>query len=239
VVATTAMPADAWRRAKVFAWLADLLYFDRLVQVPIAVLSARHGIPLRAFVEQFLDADAERSPTVAGIVAMLADQARAVQAGGTEFMTGERSGARWWPADQFALIELVRGDRLAPFYREAEQLVLSLLASLDVAEEPIVVGELFDLNAAILRRPTPAKDAIVLTTHAVDAAYRAVLAGEAPEVAERWTMLSVDRTTKAIVDAEGWFAHLVWCYGKDKRGYLSPVRPASGRAFSRQPAPTV
>ena len=35
VVATDAMPPPDWRRAKTFAWLTDLLYFERLLQVPI------------------------------------------------------------------------------------------------------------------------------------------------------------------------------------------------------------
>jgi hypothetical protein len=234
VVATDAMPPPEWRRAKTFAWLTDLLYFDRLLQVPIAVLASRHGVPVRAFVEALLDADSRDAPTVAATVRSLSDHAARVQEGGVEYLTRPDTGGIWWPADQFSLITLVLDGLLTSFYRESERLVASLLASRGIDEEPIIVGELFDLNAAMLRRPAPPVDDIVLTTNDVDGAYRAVLRGDAPEVVDRWTLLRIDRTSKPLADAAAWFAHLVWCYGKDKRGYLSPVRPGGRDVFHRQ-----
>ena len=232
VVATDAMPPGAWRRAKVFAWLTDLVYYDRVLQVPLAVLAFRHDVPLRAFIDRLLDAEPEAAPTVAAVMAAMFDQADAIQRGGVEYLTRHDTGGIWWPMDQFILITLVLDGKLGEFYREAERLVTDVLTARDIDESPLVVGELFDLNAAILRQPAPATDGVVLTTHNVESAYRSVLRGERPDIEERWTMLAIDRTSKPLIDAAAWFAHLVWCYGKDKRGYVAAVRPASPRVFA-------
>ncbi len=233
VVATDAMAPEAWRRAKVFAWLTDLVYFDRVLQVPLAVLSARHDIPLREFVDRLIDADPRSAPTVAAAVAAMVDHASAIQGGGIEYLSRRDAGNIWWPMDQFTLIGLVLDGTLGEFYREAERLVTSVLTARGIDESPLFVGELFDLNAAILRQPAPPTDRVVLTTHDVDGAYRSVLRGERPVVEERWTMLSVDRTSKPLTNVASWLDHLVWCYGKDKRGYLASVKPATRKAFAR------
>jgi hypothetical protein len=41
------MPADAWRRARAFAWMTALLHFDKLLQIPLVVLHALGGIGYR------------------------------------------------------------------------------------------------------------------------------------------------------------------------------------------------
>lgn len=233
VIATDAMPEPEWVRAKVFAWLVDLLYFDRVAQVPFAVLGALHDIPVRSFVECVMGAQPVFAPTVAGIVELLTDHATAIQHGGVEYLSRPDAGGIWWPADQFALITLVLDGSLNAFYREAEALTIEHLKRLGIDEDPLVVGELFDHNAVLLRRPAPAKDAITISSHAVDDAYRAVLRGGHPQIEARWSMLRVDRTSKPITDVPSWLDHLQWCHGKDKRGYLSSVLPATRSMFAR------
>ncbi len=237
VVETAAMPPPDWCRAQVFAWLTDLLYFDRVVQVPLAVLGRRYGVPLRAFVEAVTDADPTTSPVIGGVVSLLEDHARAVQGGGDEYLTRADAGGVWWPPDQFALITLTLDGQLPAFYREAEALVAHLLEERGLDVPPLLLGELFDHNAAVLRRPGPARDGLLMTSYPIDELYQAVLhGGDGPELAERWTTSSIDRTTKPLVTVSAWLAHLVWCHGKDKRAYLSALRPA-GISALRPAAP--
>src|SRR5262249_3745501 len=44
VVATSAMPAPAWRRARACAWMTALLHFDKLLQIPFLVAHDLGGI---------------------------------------------------------------------------------------------------------------------------------------------------------------------------------------------------
>ena len=56
------MPPEDWRRAKVFAWMVDFAYFDRVAQIPLLILHARHDWPVHEMVEALMAADAERAP---------------------------------------------------------------------------------------------------------------------------------------------------------------------------------
>lgn len=212
VVGTDAMPPEDWVRAKRFVWLADLLYFDRVLQIPFVLLQAERGASLRTLVEAFADADPERFPTIAAVSASLGAHARAIQDGAPEYLPSH--GFRW-PADQHALIELVTTARLGAFYREASE----LLGGGGVVDEAV------RLNAALLRVPDGRRTPFILS-HDLWPYYRAFLAG-APEPLEAGLVTYV-------VDnrVDDWLPHLITCQGRDKREYLGTVAVARRRAPS-------
>ncbi len=229
VVATDAMPADDWCRTKVFAWLTDLLYFDRLLQVPLAVLTARHGVPLRRFVEAVARADAARHPVLHRMVSSLESKARAIQHGDSEYFEGP--AGLLWPADQYLLVRLVLDGELESAYEEAAALLVELLRDLGVEESRLLVLDLVDLNRAILSVPFQTTDLNLVLSHRVWEAYEAVLHGRPVEVTEGFAVYGVDRTSRTWGTVESWCEHLVWCHGKDKRGYLyGRTRPTFLRA---------
>ncbi|HEY2073634.1 MAG TPA: cobalamin-dependent protein [Gaiellaceae bacterium] len=213
VIATDAMHAEDWVRAKTFAWLVDFLYFDRVLQIPFVLLQAERGLSLRALVEAVADADAERFPTLAGVSATMRDHARSIQSGAPEFVPG--AGGLHWPADQHALIELVLSERLDAFYAEAIELL---------GGDPLV-DEAVRLNASLFRVPGGTRKPLVLS-HDLWPYYRGVLTG-APEPLQTGLVTYV-------VDARvgEWLPHLITCHGRDKREYLGTAR----RMQARRPA---
>ena len=215
VIATDAMPAADWVRAKTFVWLVDLLYFDRVLQIPLVYLQSERGASLRTLVESFADADPERFPTIASVCVALRTHARAIQEGAPEFLPSH--GFRW-PADQHALIELVAGGRLEAFYAEASELLGG----------DGTVDEAVRLNAALLRVPGGRRKPFVLS-HDLWPFYRDFLAG-APEP------LAAGLVTY-VVDARvgDWLPHLITCQGRDKREYIGTVARAR-RPVSSVPA---
>ena len=218
VIGTDAMPEDDWVRAKTYWWLADLFYFDRLLQLPLALLEAEHGIPVRAGIEHVATSDA---PTIAGLVARLAEHARAIQRGGPEFVDEPAWGGLLWPADQHALVGLVLGGGLDAFYEEAADELVAL-----APREETAVREAVELNRALLRVPS-APPKMVVVSHDLLAHHEAWLSGEPIPLEERLTAYAVDgRAT----DEGAWLEHLVWCHGKDKRGYLHTARSSGPRS---------
>lgn len=217
VVATDAMPPASWRRAKVFAWLADLLYFDRLLQLPLAFLAKRHDVGLRAAIEQLA---ASSRPTISATMAMLADHAAAIQAGGPEFIAAPQWGNMIWPADQYALIGLVVERRLSDFYAEAADELAALLGDED---EELALRETVGLNMAMLRMPMAPRDQPLAFSHPVLEHHRALLVGEDAPMQERLSTYVVRRSRAYYPTFAAWLEHLVWCHGKDKRGYLYDV----------------
>jgi radical SAM superfamily enzyme YgiQ (UPF0313 family) len=226
VVATDAMPEPDWVRAKVFMWLSNLFYFDRLLQLPLALLDAEHGISIRDGIEQLVAADANRSPTVAAVMRSLFAHARSIQLGGPEYVDAPAYGNMIWPADQHVLIGLVLERRLEAFYEEAANELSLLLADRtggDPADE-LALREAVELNQALLRLPFQRNDQRLVLSHDVAEYHRALLAGDPIPLTEELVTYVVDRTTHRYPTPQSWFEHLVWCNGKDKRGYLYDVR---------------
>lgn len=221
VVATDAMPPADWVRAKTFTWLVDLLYFDRVLQVPFVYLQAEHGFSLRRLVEAVAEADVGRFPVLAALVASLRAHARAIQQGGREFLAG--AGGFSWPADQHALIELVLGGRLRDFYAEAATLLGGLAAGAGGPGATVVAGEAVRLNASVLRLPGAATRERLVLSHDLWSHYRSVLAGDPQPLQERICLYVVDRTAPRIAGLADWLAYLITCHGRDKRGYLCDV----------------
>jgi hypothetical protein len=232
VIATDAMPEPDWVRAKVFWWLSNLFYFDRLLQLPLALLDAEHGISIKEGIEQLVAADAERSPTIVSVMRALFDHARAIQLGGPEYVSAPAYGNMIWPADQHALIGLVLERKLEAFYAEAADELAALLAERGGdADDERALREAVELNEALLRLPFQRGDRPLVLSHDLVEYHRALLAGEPVELEERLVTYVVDRTTHRYPTPQSWFEHLVWCNGKDKRGYLYDVRTPGAPAI--------
>jgi len=112
VIGTDAMPEPDWVRAKVYWWLADLFYFDRLLQLPLALLEAAYDISVRTGIEHLA---ASRRPAVRVVVDGLTAHPRD-PAGRSEYVSEPAWGGLLWPADQHALVGLVLEERLHAFY---------------------------------------------------------------------------------------------------------------------------
>jgi hypothetical protein len=66
VVATKSMSREDWRRSRSFAWMAALVHFDKLVQIPIIVAHELLGVSYRTITESFMHADTARFPVACG-----------------------------------------------------------------------------------------------------------------------------------------------------------------------------
>jgi len=218
VVGTDALPAGDWVRAKVYAWASDLFYFDRTLQLPIALLDARHGVSPRVSIERLLASD---RPILQALTDRMRAHATGIQQGGPEYVSAPEWGNMLWPSDQYALISLVLGGDLDAFYEEAADELAELLS--DPGDE-LALRESVELNRALLRVPFVSDDVPLVLSHALLEHHRAHVAGEPVELEERLVTYVVDRSSQPFPTVESWLTHLAWCHGKDKRGYLYAAR---------------
>ncbi len=228
VVATEAMPAGDWRRAKVFAWLTDFAYFDRVLQAPLAVLSARHGLSARALIESLIRPDPERHPVTYGVHQLLTQHAAAIQRGGPEYFAAPEWGNLLWPADQYALLGLVASGTLAAFYTECTDLLGRTLADAGVTGEELLLGDAISLAQAMLRLPGQEDEGRLVLAHNLHEHYWGLLRGEEIPLRQEIARYIVDRTSTRWATIDEWCEHLTWCHNKDKRGYIHPARRVAG-----------
>jgi radical SAM superfamily enzyme YgiQ (UPF0313 family) len=223
VVATATLSREDWVRAKMLAWASDLYYFDRVLQVPLAVVSHDSGLRMHQLVEGLLESDAETFPVLASIADTLRNKARRVQLGESSYVTDGPSGRPWLP-DQHVLVELVLADRVGAFYREAEERLAALAGRHDTVLEDAV-----ELNRALLCLPFRSRDAWLALSCNLWEHYVSLLAGEPVPLEEELRFYRVDRTTRSWQTLDAWYEHLLWCQ-KDKRVYLQAMRTSRSRA---------
>ena len=123
VIATHAMPAADWRRTRAFCWIAALLHFDKLFQIPLIVAHELSGSTYRDMIEAFLDVDEAEFPLLGAIRDFFLAEARAIQEGAPEYVFSEQYLGIYWPADEYMFIKLTAEKQFDEFYRQAGRLL--------------------------------------------------------------------------------------------------------------------
>ena len=85
VVATNSMPAEDWRRVRVFSWMTAFLHFDKLFQMPLIIAHELGGLSYRDMIEAFLSAPA-KFEVLNEVRAFFEREALSIQNGGPEYV---------------------------------------------------------------------------------------------------------------------------------------------------------
>ncbi len=224
VVGTSDMPPAEWVRTRVFCWLASLLHFDKLLQIPLVTAASLGALSYRSLIEAFADPGAGR-PVLAGIARRLREKAFAIQEGDAEYIPAPEWLGIHWPADEWAFIKLCREGELDSFYREAQEILCSLLRE---AGSPLPAGAMEDaiaLNRALVRLPGAPRRERVRLSHDVHRVHQAVLRGEPAVLHEGVFVLEVEDPSPALTWEE-WYREVVW-YGTKRGAYLREWREVS------------
>ncbi len=221
VIATDAMPASDWVRAKVLSWLTDLLHFDRLMQIPFMILHNRIELSYRVMIEAISNTQSIEYPTLGWSIALLSNQAQQIQGGGLEFFQGGPGGPLLWPGDQYLYIALVAEGKIDDFYAEAARALKDVVTSISQDEDEIsILEEAIELNRALLRLPYQNKDTFLVQSHDILGAWKAISNGSDPDYSESLVTYKINRVSRTWNSIETWAEFLTWCQGRDKREYL-------------------
>jgi radical SAM superfamily enzyme YgiQ (UPF0313 family) len=219
VIATGAMPKEAWVETRTYAWLAAFLYFDKILQIPLLLVHEQCGVGYRELFERFARVDDDRYPTLASIHRFLRDKARDIQQGGPEYCLSDRWLPIWWPADEYLLIQLSVDGKLHAFYDEAERLLQEVAAGAATPIAPRLLHDAVRLNEQLLKQPFQSADAAVDLSHNIWEYYRSIVVGEPMPLERRSVRYRIDRTSKTWSAWDEWCREVVW-WGNKKGAYL-------------------
>jgi radical SAM superfamily enzyme YgiQ (UPF0313 family) len=222
VVATAAMPPADWRRTRTFCWIAALLHFDKLFQIPIITARALAGTPYRTLIEAFLDVDAVRYPLLGGIRDFLMAEARSIQRGGPEYVHAPEWLDIYWPADEYVFIKLTAEGGLDDFYAEGGRLIQDVTGARGAPAEAI--ADAVRLNHALIKQPFVRDDLEVTVEFDVLGLYTDALQGgrnelRAGEPLRSRATVRIERSRQACDDFAVWCREVVW-WGNKKGAYL-------------------
>jgi len=222
VTATQAMPGRDWIKTRVFSWMASLLHFNKLLQVPFIVLHEVCGISYKALIEAFMK-KIEGQDILADIVSALESKAAGIQGGGSEYtMSKEWLNIVWYP-DELMLINMSAEARIKNFYLEAEERLISLAKDCTEVIKPKVIADSIHLNRAALKQPFVTEDISIKCEYNIWEIYQAALRCEHASLENGNFEYEIDRTSQQWTSWDDWCREVIW-YGNKRGDYIYPVK---------------
>jgi hypothetical protein len=218
VIATKTMPADQWVRTRAFCWMTALLYFDKVVQIPIIVARGIGGFSYREILEFFTEGNLSPYPILARVSHFFRNFAREIQNGGPEYVRSERYLNIFWPADEFILIQLIADREIGAFYDEVLALLKARLGAAFAPQFP-VLEDAVHLNRALLKVPFQKEDLSLHLQYNVWEHYQGVLVGDEVPLQERPSVRAIDRSSVSWWSWDEYCREVIW-YGNKKGAYL-------------------
>ena len=146
------MPAQDWVRTRVFSWLASLLHFDKLLQIPFIALHDLGNISYKNLIEIFMQRYDKKS-ILSEILSTFESKAASIQAGGSEYSESKKwLNISWYP-DELMLITISAEGRIDEFYNEAEKLLLTVSKERTPKIDPDLISSAVHLNHLLLKQP--------------------------------------------------------------------------------------
>lgn len=217
VVATNSMPRKEWRRARAYCWMTNLIYFNKLLQIPSIVLHECCQTTFREVVERFCAAAPEKYPVLAEINAFFEKTAQDIQNGEQEeFVHSKEWLDIWWPPEEYAFIKICVENKLDAFYQEARAILEPIAES---AESRQMLRDALKLNRALIKIPFQTQDVEIDLDYNIWEFYRSVLLGNRVPIAAGHYRHIVDRTTDRWSDWNEWCQKMVW-WGNRRGAYL-------------------
>lgn len=222
VTATRSMPGKDWIKTRVFSWMASLLHFDKLLQIPFIVLHEICGISYKDLVETFMQRF-EGQNMLADIVSVFEEKAAGIQGGGSEYSVSKQwLNIAWYP-DELMLITMISEGRIADFYKQAEELLLSFAKGYADRIEPAVISQAVRLNRSVLKQPFLTEDISIQSDYNILEIYQEALRGEHAALEKGSFAYLIDRKTQHWTSWEEWCREVIW-YGNKRGDYAYSVK---------------
>jgi hypothetical protein len=178
VVATNTLSREEWVKVKIYNWFVSLFYFAGILRIPFVILTKEYGIKFHDIMEYLINSDA---PIINKMKKIFEDKAIDMQNGGFEFIASKEWLNLWWPADEFAFIQICAEHTLEEFYLEAEELIYDLLFERGFKEMSVfryVIRSAMILNQALVKLPFKERDFAITIDYNIWEVYTAFLRGE-------------------------------------------------------------
>jgi radical SAM superfamily enzyme YgiQ (UPF0313 family) len=227
VVATNTMPRDQWRRARKLCWMTNLLYFNKLLQIPSIVFHEIGGVPYRTVFERFCESRSAGYPVISEINAFFEKTAQDMQDGKQEeFVHSSEWLDVYWPPEEYAFIKICREGNLAAFYEEARDILHRMLYELNATIPINLLHESLELNRALIKMPFQTEDTAITSAYTLWDFYKETIRGAQATLRRCDPEIHIiDRTSERWDSWEDWYKKMVW-WGNRRGAYLYGNRPA-------------
>ncbi len=219
VVATNTMPREEWVKARSFCHLVSLIFFDKLLQIPIITLHEVYQIPYRQIWERVMEKvrQPQEFPIFSEIFDFFEKHSRDMQNRLQEEMMHSPEWLDiWWYPDEYIFIQLCRENKLGVFFQEAKRLLVSCLES---SQSTDILFDTIKLNQMLIKLPFQTTDLELTLSYNIWEFYRAVILGKTVPIVAGHYRYTIDRTTESWNSWNEWYEKMVW-YSNRRGAYL-------------------
>jgi len=233
VVETLSLPARDWCEIRAISWMIGLLYFDKIAQVPIAVVNGGMGLPFISLISGFGKLDKKKYPVLSGVYKRMVEEAKNIQNGGAEYVYSKEWLGIYWPIDELIFIELCLYGGLEALYKEIQDYLLFLVK----AEIPEIVEFYGNENVSqIISESVELNKWMVNDNKMINSynnefnykwntyeVYTSRIEGKYSDLKMVNGSLAYKEVNNKVLPLENWLQEVVW-YGNKRGEYLRKIR---------------
>lgn len=216
VLGTAAMPRQEWKESYRFGWMANFLYYTKVIQIPLLIAYKHVGLGMREMIDHFICADQKQYPLMFEISEFIFNRAQDIQSGEPEHLYRREWLGIYWPDDEYLLIRLSIEGMLDQFYEESKALMSAFLNN---GMSSDLLGDAFRLNREMLKQPFQTTDVTVELNYDVLSYWRSIKADEEFSPERNPVSYRIRRKEEVWMSWEDWMREVVW-YRNRSGAYL-------------------
>jgi hypothetical protein len=228
VIGTNTMPVEKWVAVRAFCWMFNLLFFNKLLQIPLLICSKVLPFKITSLVDLLVEKSIEYGGLIGSVHSTFVKYANDIAHGeGNEFIYDEDALGIYWPPDELAFIRLAKNDELGQLYHESRSLLIDLLDQRGNTNlNPVMIDDAISLNNFLLRLPNSSlnrMNKLINLNYDLVEWYWETLKGLDVKLPRRKNVCYA-KDDRDDLDFNEWCKGVVW-YGSRRGEYLASAIP--------------
>jgi radical SAM superfamily enzyme YgiQ (UPF0313 family) len=217
VVATNTMPKEDWVKTRVFCWLTNFLYFNKVIQVPLTLMNSIGKIKYQEVFNLFCKDYSNKYPIISENFNFYLKLAKKIQNGQhEEFIYSKDWLSIYWPPEEYLIIKMIYENKFEKFYEEVSNLLIYNFK--DLLDQNII-EESVNLNKELFKRPFIKNDAIMKLNSNIYDVYKATILGKEVSINNTPCTITIERKNNYWINFNDWCEEVIW-FGNRRGAYL-------------------
>ncbi len=227
VISTKSLPFEDWKKTRIYASVAEFLYFNKLIQIPFMILNNLEKVSYKKLFEHFIN-EGKQFPIIKEINENFKDHADQISDGKSEFLFKEGFLDIFWPPGELEYIKLVMGRKFVNFYEEIKKLYLSFCSS---ESNKKVFLESVNLNKQMMRLPWNEKNEVFESNYNILQVYTQILNLDKPLLEKKENKYLIIKDDIMFKNPQEWMREVIW-YGHRSGKYLCKIKDINEKNFN-------
>lgn len=221
VISTKDMPKDEWIKVRQYATCTEFYYFNKMLQIPILLLSRELKKDFNNFFDFFSSInDVNKFPAITAVNNIFVNHATGITNGKPEFIYSKEFLDIYWPPGEFAMLILFQKNLIKKFYLEAQYLLKNYIKENYLYD---FIDECILLNYELLKKPFINKNKKINLNYNIPFFYEQALLGNSFEIKKEKNEFNILSEQEKPFDFLEWAQKVIW-YQHRRASYFYKIK---------------